>query len=205
MLDEIFTHDVVRVMSSYRGTAVARMMQKLRGAGIGCNNSSVRLLDIPPHNRRFFRSQAERAKAEIEREAKRCARDEVWAYLRSHLSYNRRNARVRKIPFELTRDQLWEAYELGGRKCQITGIPFDLNKFGCTRAPFAPSLDRIDSRRGYTAGNVRVVCQMINLAMNVWGEIAIIELMERMRLTRQNAPEFYPEFYPKPEKSSKRL
>ncbi len=35
--------------------------------------------------------------------------------------------------------------------------------------PFAPSLDRIDSSKGYEEGNVRIVCLMVNLAMNTWG------------------------------------
>lgn len=36
--------------------------------------------------------------------------------------------------------------------------------------PFAPSLDRISSRGGYTAGNVRLVCIAVNFGMGQWGE-----------------------------------
>ncbi len=36
--------------------------------------------------------------------------------------------------------------------------------------PFAPSLDRISSRGGYTADNVRLVCIAVNFGMGQWGE-----------------------------------
>ncbi len=43
-------------------------------------------------------------------------------------------------------------------------------KPGWRRAPWAPSVDRIDSSKGYVPGNVRLVCVAANLAMNEWGE-----------------------------------
>lgn len=47
--------------------------------------------------------------------------------------------------------------------CALTGIKFDPYE----RA-FTPSIDRIDSSRGYTQDNVRVVCLAINYAINEW-------------------------------------
>lgn len=54
--------------------------------------------------------------------------------------------------------------------CELTGMPFSLDRKGCAIGPFSPSLDRIDSARGYEFDNVRIVCAAINLAMNQWGE-----------------------------------
>ncbi len=55
-------------------------------------------------------------------------------------------------------------------KCEVTGIPFSLDKNGYSKAPFAPSVDRIDSLKGYSTNNTRLVCMCVNYAMNEWGE-----------------------------------
>ncbi len=44
------------------------------------------------------------------------------------------------------------------------------------RAPFAPSIDRINSEKGYTDGNVRLVCVAVNWALSDWG----IEVFEKI-------------------------
>lgn len=64
-------------------------------------------------------------------------------------------------------------------RCVLTGIEFDYHAGrlpdGSVR-PLAPSLDRIDNRLGYDAGNVRLVCTSVNIALNVWG----VENFERV-------------------------
>ena len=56
--------------------------------------------------------------------------------------------------------------------CAITGMTFSLKRVGTgqARRPFAPSLDRVDGEGGYTRDNVRLVCQMVNFALNRFGE-----------------------------------
>lgn len=63
--------------------------------------------------------------------------------------------------------------------CEVTGYPFDL-----TAAPIkgqrrfdAPSIDRIDPTKGYTYDNIRVVLNIVNYGMNVWGEDALRKVM----------------------------
>lgn len=51
--------------------------------------------------------------------------------------------------------------------CEITGMPFDLSP---GRHFNSPSIDRIDSTRGYSPDNIRVVCHAMNAAMGDWGE-----------------------------------
>jgi len=41
---------------------------------------------------------------------------------------------------------------------------------GAARHPLAPSVDRRDPRRGYTARNCRVICYHLNSALNAFGE-----------------------------------
>lgn len=43
--------------------------------------------------------------------------------------------------------------------CEVSGLPFDLDVVG---TPWAPSVDRIDSSKGYTNDNVQYVCRMLN-------------------------------------------
>lgn len=45
--------------------------------------------------------------------------------------------------------------------------------------PFSPSLDRIDSSRGYHADNVRVVWLIENYAKNNWHEGVVVEFAKR--------------------------
>jgi hypothetical protein len=65
-----------------------------------------------------------------------------------------------------------DLYQAQGGRCALSGLPFDLRSvgYGQVRRPFAPSLDRIDSRGGYTRDNVRLVCQVVNFALNAYGE-----------------------------------
>ncbi len=63
-------------------------------------------------------------------------------------------------------------------RCALTGLPFDLRKVGTGQAqrPFAPSVDRIDSTGGYTRDNVRLVCQVVNFALNRYGQEVFYEM-----------------------------
>jgi hypothetical protein len=45
--------------------------------------------------------------------------------------------------------------------CEVTGIAFVI---GSTKHPFLPSVDRIDSDKGYTPDNCRIVLWIINAA-----------------------------------------
>lgn len=60
--------------------------------------------------------------------------------------------------------------------CEVTGIPFSLDRMGAHKAPFSPSLDRVDASRGYELDNVRLVCTAVNIAMNQWGEAVFREI-----------------------------
>lgn len=89
------------------------------------------------------------------------------------------NCRNRKtgIP-ELTKDDLEEIYKRSGGICEVTGIPFSFEPHGGKRATYAPSFDRVDSSRGYTKSNMRIVCFVVNIAMNQWGEDVLYKISE---------------------------
>lgn len=81
----------------------------------------------------------------------------------------RSRASTKSIEYTLTRRQELSVAREAQNRCSVTGHPFDLTA-ARGRSPFTPSLDRIDSSRGYLPGNVRLVVSIANLAMSTWGE-----------------------------------
>ena len=79
----------------------------------------------------------------------------------------------KKLLYELSLNWLCELYEKQNGKCALTGIDFILerNPEGQRGAlPYSPSLDRINASLGYTKDNVRLVCAVVNLALNKFGD-----------------------------------
>lgn len=86
----------------------------------------------------------------------------------------KRRARVFDVDFDLTRE--WIADRLLGR-CPLTGRSFELKVGGngVRNNPYAPSLDRIDPKKGYTMDNVRVITTQANVARNQWGDDLLVQ------------------------------
>jgi len=64
-------------------------------------------------------------------------------------------------------EELWLASR--GR-CELTGIHFSSKRVdGSVKRPWMPSVDRIDSAKGYEKGNCRLVCVAVNIALNDFG------------------------------------
>lgn len=81
-----------------------------------------------------------------------------------------KNAKARRLPVEITIDDLLSMWRATDGRCALCGIPFDFARRGRKRRPFAPSVDRIDCSRGYALDNCRLVCVAVNYAMSDWGE-----------------------------------
>jgi hypothetical protein len=62
--------------------------------------------------------------------------------------------------------------------CEATGLPFDMapgpDKHHAN--PWAPSLDRRDSSKGYTQSNVQVVVSAYNYAKQEWSADVLLKL-----------------------------
>jgi hypothetical protein len=69
-------------------------------------------------------------------------------------------------------------------RCAVSGILFDPPVGGARgkRLPFTPSLDRITAGGPYEVGNIRLVCAIVNFAMNEWGENALHRLVAEMSI-----------------------
>lgn len=73
--------------------------------------------------------------------------------------------------FNLTKEFLKDLYQKQNGICSVTGMLFSDEKYNdCKRKPFSPSLDRINSKLGYTQDNVRFVCSMVNSAIGEFGD-----------------------------------
>lgn len=73
-------------------------------------------------------------------------------------------ARCNKVRYELTRE--WYEIRLAQGICEVTGIPFQLEKMADdarrTNA-YSPSVDRIDPKLGYTPQNSRMTILAFNM------------------------------------------
>lgn len=88
------------------------------------------------------------------------------------VSRSKRRANNSKIPHTLTSDFIEKMWHDQQGKCAITSIPFVIPQDRtCGKGtPFAPSINRIDCSKGYTPDNVRIVCLIVNYALNEFGE-----------------------------------
>lgn len=118
--------------------------------------------------------------------AKERARNQAWAaanperkkqnfesWWRKNRAYDlwrraKRRAAVSGRTFEVTADDLRRLIEKTTH-CPYTGVPLDLGRMdGVKRNPWGPSVDRKDSRKGYTLDNIEITSLWWNLAKNEW-------------------------------------
>jgi hypothetical protein len=68
---------------------------------------------------------------------------------------------------------LTDQYKNQQGKCLLTGISFSLERNSDNKRsynPYAPSIDRIDSKGDYIKDNIRLVLLAVNISLNDWGE-----------------------------------
>jgi hypothetical protein len=96
----------------------------------------------------------------------------------------RDHAFERGITFDMTRADVGALLLRSGGRCEVSGIPFNKHykPDGCTKRPWFPSIDRIDSRGPYSTGNCRLVCVAVNIALGEWGIEVLRELARTLVL-----------------------
>lgn len=93
------------------------------------------------------------------------ARGRILRIRRNALARSRRKG----IAFDLNIDDLIKLY--GDGICEVTKGPFNLERWKGGHARWnAPSLDRIDTKGGYTIDNVRFVMNAVNVGRGEWGD-----------------------------------
>jgi len=106
-----------------------------------------------------------------------CKKQERLTDLQRHLarSAGAAKSRARQAKLKCEEDLAGWALatmEAQGHRCLLSGVPFSLEALGHGAAPrpYAPSIDKIDARRGYTADNIRIICWAANLLLGTWGD-----------------------------------
>ncbi len=101
----------------------------------------------------------------------RYARPESRAAVLLHGARNR--ADRAKLECTVKFDDIYAAIVKG--TCPKTGFTFDLSPHAdLRRHPLAPSIDRINSAKGYTPNNVQIVCNWYNLAKHELSEAEML-------------------------------
>jgi hypothetical protein len=109
-------------------------------------------------------------------------RGAFWAFC-VRAAERARNERNEQIRGDLNAYDIDKLFVDQGWKCAVSGIAFDAPIQ--RRQPFGPSVDRIAPGGKYVLGNIRIVCNIVNFAMNEWGEAALRDLVARMGSARE--------------------
>ncbi len=74
------------------------------------------------------------------------------------------NAKVRKISFKVSNQYLYDLYTAQNKRCVLTGWEIYIAKDSKARnqGGWTASIDRIDSKKGYVAGNVQWIHKNVN-------------------------------------------
>lgn len=108
-------------------------------------------------------------------------RARFWLYCQRTANAARHRSRAKSLPYDIDAHAIDELLVSQGWRCAVSNLPLipsAQNKSG--RHPFGPSLDRIVPHLGYARGNVRVICNMANFAINEWGIEALHKFVEAM-------------------------
>lgn len=101
---------------------------------------------------------------------------DIIELLNKKYSSSEKNAVRRSIHWDLSRQDFFKMVMESKGRCALTGIRFRITREK-GRQPFAPSIDRIDSTKGYTAKNCRLVCVIVNYALNEFGDDVFKEMI----------------------------
>ena len=86
-------------------------------------------------------------------------------------------ARTRNLEWNISKQDIVELFLKSNGRCALSGIPFSIEIVGKrNRMPWWPSLDRIESREGYTPNNIRIVCYAVNVALWDFGDEVLIKI-----------------------------
>lgn len=81
------------------------------------------------------------------------------------------------LEFNFSVKELIELANKANGKCMLTGVPWDYKTYMLkNKRPWIPSLDRIDSKLGYTKENCRLVSWAVNVALSDFGEQVLLRI-----------------------------
>jgi hypothetical protein len=91
----------------------------------------------------------------------------------------RQRAPLKGVPIDFTLEDIKALYDEQGGKCALSGIEFNLHLGREFRLrPWAPSPDRINTKKGYVKGNVRLLCTAVNIARSDFTDEIFITMIQ---------------------------
>lgn len=177
-----------------------RSKTSVRGNGLSCNKAGIWYVDKRVGGKRYKFSVgtrdfnlalqrynefvagghnkdslvSRRMSKQADRLASKAAEGMSDAWARAAITRARSGAKSRGLSFALSTVDVLALSQASGGRCSLSGIEFDLS--GECRHPYSPSIDRIDSSKGYTLTNCRLVCLMVNIALSNWGDESFVAM-----------------------------
>lgn len=102
------------------------------------------------------------------------------------LARSRNRAKESGIEHSIVLEDILPRIETGF--CELTKLPFDLTPpNNASQNPYSPSIDRIDSLKGYTKDNIRIVLYAVNAALGQYGTEIMLPILKAMITGIENA------------------
>lgn len=106
------------------------------------------------------------------REIKWCGHGEICLELWTSI---KRSAKNRKMDFDISIEDIWGLFLKQNRKCALSGVDLFFSRSVKARPSSTASLDRIDSKKGYTLDNIQWVHKDINRMKNKYDQEVFIQ------------------------------
>lgn len=108
-------------------------------------------------------------------------RNKPVSFCKKMVAEAKKRAELKNMDFDI--DYKFLLKKLNRGVCELSGIPFagfSAEEYAHNVRPYYPSLDRIDSNKGYTKRNTRLVLVAVNIALNQWGDSVLLHIAENL-------------------------
>lgn len=121
----------------------------------------------------------------------RVGRKDAHKYFMKHrakclMDTAKKRARKKGLPYDLDNYRLEIQQRIDNGVCAVSGFPLNMNG---GRTFDSPSLDRIDPSKGYVYSNIRIICDLMNMALSDWGEEVLYAVVTSWLRKRQGTPD----------------
>ena len=104
------------------------------------------------------------------------------AYIKNILARTKYRSKKKGFSYDLDYEFIKDALDSQEWRCSLSGIPFVI---GEGKHRHSPSVDRIDSNKGYTKDNVRIIIDVLNTALGRLTDLEFINLAEMLKEEKQ--------------------
>lgn len=105
--------------------------------------------------------------------------DPVTEWVRKLFFAARHRAKSKGSDCTITQQDIVDQYEEQDGLCAVTGIQMSMG-YGGGRCSTHMSLDRIDNAKGYIPGNIRLVCDRVNIMRGTMSDYELIDWCQKI-------------------------